>query len=265
MTHQNTQVVQEVFDRLQASCEAHIAEAAALQALALGRTSGSLSPRRKLIEAVAREFGDFPGGSSPSRIFQPATPQRSPGEWELPPAPCSSESAEGRHTFRQHEALPRVAPWLSNSSAAWWQPVSASLSEQAALLLPISQSFSSSRASHADEFLHSRSRMQLSKALVVLREADNQSAVHFRRYMRWSAGAAQLRAAGSTDQSSPNMLGLFRRTSSEVSLASRSGGGGRRQPSMMRRAQQGFAGQGRGIQARHPTWSMNAVHRWYIT
>ncbi len=82
MTHQNTQVVQEVFDRLQASCEAHIAEAAALQALASGRTSGSLSPpRRRLIEAVAREFGDFPGGSSPARIFHPAMPQQSPGEW----------------------------------------------------------------------------------------------------------------------------------------------------------------------------------------
>jgi len=86
--------VQEVFDRLKASCEAHIAEATALQALASGRTSDSLlTPRRKMIEAFAREFCGFCGGSSPSRIFQPATPQQPPaGEREPPQAPGSCDT-----------------------------------------------------------------------------------------------------------------------------------------------------------------------------
>lgn len=85
-TTSQPQLVQEVFDRLKASCEAHFAEAAALQALASGRTSDPLlTPRRKMIEAFAREFGGFSGGSSPSRTFQPATPQQPPAGEREPP------------------------------------------------------------------------------------------------------------------------------------------------------------------------------------
>jgi len=79
---------QEVFDRLKASCAADIAAAAALRALPEGLGGSALGmPRRKMIEAIAREFGGFSGGSSPSRIFHPAMPQQPPGEcWQLLPA-----------------------------------------------------------------------------------------------------------------------------------------------------------------------------------
>ncbi len=75
---------QEAFDRLKASCAAHIAAAAALRALPAGLGGSALGmSRRKVIEAVAREFGGVPSGSSPSSIFPPALPQQPPGESQL--------------------------------------------------------------------------------------------------------------------------------------------------------------------------------------
>jgi len=75
---------QEAFDRLKASCAAHIVAAAALRALPAGLGGSALGmSRRKMIEAVAREFGGVPSGSSPSSIFRPALPQQPPGESQL--------------------------------------------------------------------------------------------------------------------------------------------------------------------------------------